>query len=80
MAIKLNPNNIRAYYGLILSCSNAITSSKLTSSKKKEVQKLSDWAQKKLIQRYEEQKNKSVKMDKLQEMLNCLSVSDKSGS
>ncbi|KAB7498849.1 UNVERIFIED_CONTAM: hypothetical protein RMT77_007327 [Armadillidium vulgare] len=80
MAIKLNPINIRAYYGLIVSCSSSITSSKLTSSKKKEIQKLSDWAQKKLTQRYEEEKSKSIKMDKLQESLNSLCITDKSCS
>ncbi|KAJ8674756.1 hypothetical protein QAD02_010542 [Eretmocerus hayati] len=43
-AIKLNPNNLRALYGLLLTVNNIAMSPKCPSSKKKETIKLSEWA------------------------------------
>lgn len=42
-AVKLNPTNLRALYGLYLCC-NQIVNSKVNVSKKKEAQKLGSWA------------------------------------
>lgn len=42
-AIKLNPKNMRALYGLYLSASTIATSQKCQSQKKKEAAKLTDW-------------------------------------
>ncbi|XP_039968700.1 ER membrane protein complex subunit 2-like isoform X2 [Bactrocera tryoni] len=42
-ALKLNPNNLRALYGLYLCCSY-ITNSRALGSKRKEAQKMGQWA------------------------------------
>ncbi|XP_014098139.1 ER membrane protein complex subunit 2 isoform X1 [Bactrocera oleae] len=42
-ALKLNPNNLRALYGLYLCCSY-ITNSRVLGSKRKEAQKIAQWA------------------------------------
>lgn len=42
-AIKLNPHNLRALYGLFLCCSY-LANSKAVSLKRKESQKLAQWA------------------------------------
>ncbi|XP_058450474.1 ER membrane protein complex subunit 2-like [Malaya genurostris] len=42
-AVKLNQNNLRALYGLFLCCGH-IANSKATLTKRKEVQKLAQWA------------------------------------
>nr|SVE74416.1 EOG090X0CGE [Daphnia barbata] len=43
-AAKLNPNNVRALYGLLLTGAHMASSSKCPSQKKKESAKLSEWA------------------------------------
>ncbi|KRT79070.1 Tetratricopeptide repeat-containing protein [Oryctes borbonicus] len=55
-ALKLNPNNMRALYGLYLATSNMATSSKYPSQKKKEASNLSEWALTEIKQRYKEKK------------------------
>ncbi|KAI4457546.1 tetratricopeptide repeat protein [Holotrichia oblita] len=55
-ALKLNPNNMRALYGLYLATSNIATSSKYPSQKKKEATNLSEWALTEIKQRYKEKK------------------------
>ncbi|KAH0948128.1 hypothetical protein HN011_012422 [Eciton burchellii] len=52
-AAKLNPNNIRALYGLLLTTNNIATSSKCSASRKKDVMKLSEWASKQIEKQYE---------------------------
>ncbi|TGZ52208.1 ER membrane protein complex subunit 2 [Temnothorax longispinosus] len=52
-AAKLNPNNIRALYGLLLTTNNIATSPKCPSTKKKEAMKLSEWASKQIEKQYE---------------------------
>ena len=42
-AIKLNPNNLRALYGIFLCCSQ-IANSRALVSKRKESQKMAQWA------------------------------------
>ncbi|XP_071451021.1 ER membrane protein complex subunit 2-like isoform X3 [Hetaerina americana] len=53
-AIKLNPNNIRALYGLFLTSSNIALSPKTTSQKRKDAGKLAQWALRQIQERYEE--------------------------
>lgn len=48
--LKLNPNNLRALYGLYL-CYNFIANSKVLGSKRKEAQKLAQWAMSQIHQR-----------------------------
>lgn len=61
-AAKLNPNNIRALYGLLLTTNNIATSAKCPSSKKKEAIKLSEWASKQIEKQYESKvSNENIK-------------------
>ncbi|KAL1115906.1 hypothetical protein AAG570_006195, partial [Ranatra chinensis] len=50
-ALKLNPNNMRALYGLFLTSANIATSQKCVSQKKKEANNLSLWAYKQITDR-----------------------------
>ncbi|XP_017762568.1 PREDICTED: ER membrane protein complex subunit 2-like isoform X2 [Eufriesea mexicana] len=52
-AARLNPNNIRALYGLLLATNNIATSPKCPSSKKKDAIKLSEWAANQIEKQYE---------------------------
>ncbi|XP_076279523.1 ER membrane protein complex subunit 2 [Lasioglossum baleicum] len=52
-AAKLNPNNIRALYGLLLATNNIATSPKCPSSKKKDAIKLSEWAANQIEKQYQ---------------------------
>jgi len=47
-ALKLNPHNLRALYGIYLCC-NHLDNSRAVSSKRKELQKLSQWALEQLL-------------------------------
>ncbi|XP_012266610.1 ER membrane protein complex subunit 2-A-like [Athalia rosae] len=51
-AIKLNPNNIRALYGLLLVGNNIASSAKCPASKKKDAIKLCNWAASQIQKRY----------------------------
>ncbi|XP_001603293.1 ER membrane protein complex subunit 2-like isoform X2 [Nasonia vitripennis] len=51
-AIKLNPNNIRALYGLLLTANNIALSPKCPASKKKETIKLSEWVANQIERQY----------------------------
>lgn len=51
--IKLNPNNIRALYGLFLSSTRLASSSKCTVQNKKEYEKTRIWSQKQLAKIYD---------------------------
>ncbi|KZC04191.1 PREDICTED: ER membrane protein complex subunit 2-B-like [Dufourea novaeangliae] len=52
-AAKLNPNNIRALYGLLLATNNIATSPKCPSSKKKDAIKLREWAANQIEKQYQ---------------------------
>lgn len=54
LALKLNANNMRALYGLLLTATNIALSPKCTSNKKKEANRLAGWALKQIGERYEE--------------------------
>jgi len=51
LALKLSPSNIRALYGLFLSATNIAISTKCTSVKKRENNKLAKWALKEINNR-----------------------------
>ena len=53
-AIKLNPNNLRALYGLFLSTAHPSSNSKTASQRKKENNKLSSWSLTRISALYEE--------------------------
>ncbi|XP_017777613.1 PREDICTED: ER membrane protein complex subunit 2-like [Nicrophorus vespilloides] len=53
-ALKLNPTNIRALYGLYLTCTSIATSQKASAQKKKDAIKMSEWALTKLKGSYKE--------------------------
>eukprot|EP00096_Caligus_rogercresseyi_P016331 TRINITY_DN893_c0_g1_i1.p1 TRINITY_DN893_c0_g1~~TRINITY_DN893_c0_g1_i1.p1 ORF type:complete len:289 (+),score=76.59 TRINITY_DN893_c0_g1_i1:132-998(+) len=53
-ALQLNPNNIRALYGLLLTCSQVISSPKCTALKKKDYLKVITWGKTELTKMYEE--------------------------
>lgn len=52
-ALKLNPNNLRALYGVYLACNNIAGSQRCTAQKKKEAIKLADWAMSEINGKYE---------------------------
>ncbi|XP_015606278.1 ER membrane protein complex subunit 2 [Cephus cinctus] len=51
-AVKLNPNNIRALYGLLLVTNNIALSAKCPTAKKKEAVKLSSWVANQIEKQY----------------------------
>merc|ERR1711974_204659 len=51
--IKINPNNMRALYGLLLTSSQLLSSPKCTTQKKKDYQKSVNWAAKQISSKYE---------------------------
>ncbi|KAL1491825.1 hypothetical protein ABEB36_012362 [Hypothenemus hampei] len=53
-ALKINPKNMRALYGLYLTSSSLLNCSKITTSKKKEASKLVDWTLKEIKNKYAE--------------------------
>ncbi|XP_030758342.1 ER membrane protein complex subunit 2-like [Sitophilus oryzae] len=51
-ALKMNPKNMRALYGLYLTASSLSTSSKSTTQKKKEATKIVEWSLKQIKNKY----------------------------
>ncbi|XP_008472693.1 ER membrane protein complex subunit 2-like [Diaphorina citri] len=72
MAINLNEKNIRALYGLALSCHQVLTSAKCSAAKKKEISKQMMWVSKHLARQYEEQQGNT---ETLTELMSALQVS-----
>jgi len=52
-AAKLNPDNMRALYGLLLTATQLLSSPKCTAQKKKDYQKSVNWAAKQVSSKYE---------------------------
>ncbi|XP_066992830.1 ER membrane protein complex subunit 2-A [Anabrus simplex] len=75
LAIKLNPNNIRALYGLFLTAVNIASSPKCTSPKKKEANKLANWAMKEISKRYGKQNVEEPQIAALEGLINSLQLS-----
>ncbi|XP_046994537.1 ER membrane protein complex subunit 2-like [Schistocerca americana] len=74
-AIKLNPNNMRALYGLFLAATNIGLSPKCTSTKKKEAQKLAKWALHEIALRYERQSRNKKQVASLESLVSSLQIS-----
>lgn len=68
-ALKLNPNNNRALYGILLVTSNL----KKTEKSKDEVSKMSSWASNKLIEQYK-QKSEDSSVEDVEKMFKYLQV------
>ena len=51
-AIKLNPINMRALYGLVLTLTQLMSSTKVRAEEKAKYTKLHDWASKQILNRY----------------------------
>nr|SVE77226.1 EOG090X0CGE [Daphnia lumholtzi]SVE78467.1 EOG090X0CGE [Daphnia lumholtzi] len=69
-AAKLNPNNVRALYGLLLTSVHMASNSKCPSQKKKESIKLSEWATNQLSQLQSSNDSKSFSSQILEGMGN----------
>lgn len=77
LALKLNSNNMRALYGVVLAASNISSMTKgLSAPKKKECSKIIAWALKKIRSRYEEVSGRSAEseLDALVGMVGVLQV------
>ncbi|EEZ98669.1 ER membrane protein complex subunit 2 [Tribolium castaneum] len=68
-AIKLNPKNVRALYGLYIATTAIATSAKCSSQKKKEAQKLSEWALNEIQNQY-----KHSNIDDIEDRLGALQI------
>ncbi|XP_064480239.1 ER membrane protein complex subunit 2-like isoform X2 [Ornithodoros turicata] len=53
-AVKLNPNNIRALYGLFMASNHIASSSKCSVQKKKDNQRYATWASQQIAKKYQE--------------------------
>ncbi|XP_076065869.1 ER membrane protein complex subunit 2-like [Oratosquilla oratoria] len=76
-AVKLNPSNPRALFGLFLSCSQVASSPKCSAQKKKESQRLAAWALKEVSQKYAKCRSNVVDAGKILETFGSLSITDK---
>jgi len=74
MAVKLNPNNMRALYGLFLTSTNIAMSPKTTSVKKKEANKLAAFTMKQITDRYEEKCSKDDQVAALEGLVSSLQI------
>jgi len=77
MALKLNPNNMRALYGLFLCATNIGMSPKTTSGKKKEANKLATFTMKQITEKYQEKCSKD-EVAALEGLVNSLQISSAS--
>lgn len=72
-ALKLNSNNLRALYGLLLTTSNLATQTKFSSQKKKENSKLALWSISQINNKYKQQSNQQKNL--IQTMMDNLQLS-----
>lgn len=73
-ALKLNPSNLRALYGVYLSSSNLAASAKCTAQKKKEAVKLTEWALSEIKKSYSAVKENYTDSN-LEDRLSALQIS-----
>jgi uncharacterized membrane protein len=71
-SLKLNPNNVRSLYGLLLTSANLKSSQK--SKEAVDNAKLNAWAREQLDLRYQEKKQDAKMNDLLGNMLQSLSI------
>ncbi|XP_063227537.1 ER membrane protein complex subunit 2-A-like [Bacillus rossius redtenbacheri] len=74
LALKINPNNIRALYGLFMCSTNIALNPKTTPVKRKGASKLAKWALKELNSRYEEKCVQVTPMAALEGLINAVHI------
>jgi len=74
-AIRLNPNNMRALYGLLLTSTQLVSSPKCTTQKKKEYQKSVIWASTQIQKKYQERQKQSPPPELLDGLIGQLQIS-----
>ncbi|KAL1416449.1 hypothetical protein MTO96_000729 [Rhipicephalus appendiculatus] len=73
-AVKLNPNNIRALYGLFLAASHIGSHPKSSVQKKKDNQRYAAWASQQITKKYQEKQCEDSQVKYLEGMLNTLQI------
>jgi tetratricopeptide repeat protein 35 len=74
-ALKLNCNNLRALYGLLLTTSALASQPKLSSQKKKENSKLALWSVSQINKLYKQQSDQEANLSTLQTLFDHLQIS-----
>merc|ERR1711973_713279 len=77
-AVKLNPSNVRALYGLVLTSLHMSSSPKCPSQKKKESIKLGEWAANQLAQLQPQSENKLFSSQILEGLMGNLQITSDS--
>nr|CAG4648206.1 EOG090X0CGE [Moina brachiata]SVE93234.1 EOG090X0CGE [Moina brachiata] len=75
-AAKLNPKNVRALYGLILTSSHMASNQKCPSQKKKECVKLGEWASNQLAQLHAANEAKHLTTQMIEGLMGSLQIAD----
>lgn len=70
-SLKLNPNNMRALYGLFLATTNLASSPKCSNQKKKDYLKLAEWSSNEIKKRYVRVADKN---ESIEERLTALQI------
>ncbi|RWS10315.1 ER membrane protein complex subunit 2-like protein [Dinothrombium tinctorium] len=73
-AVKLNPTNMRALYGLFLTASNLSQQAKYTSQKRRENAKIASWAMSHITKIYEDAEAGKHQLSALEAMMGSLQV------
>ncbi|XP_050040688.1 ER membrane protein complex subunit 2-A-like isoform X2 [Dermacentor andersoni] len=73
-AVKLNPNNIRALYGLFLAASHIGSHPKSSVQKKKDNQRYAAWASQQITKKYQERQCEDSQVKLLEGMLTTLQI------
>ncbi|KAF4517777.1 hypothetical protein B566_EDAN002982 [Ephemera danica] len=79
-AVKLNPKNLRALYGIYLAATNISQNSKSAAPKKKEMSKLAAWALKQVQERYNQQRSEDTQISALDCLMGQLQITGASSS
>lgn len=73
-AVKLNPSNMRALYGLFLASSHIASLPKCTVQKKKDNQRYAAWASQQITKKYQEKQCNDSQVKLLEGMLSSLQI------
>ncbi|XP_075546395.1 ER membrane protein complex subunit 2-like isoform X2 [Dermacentor variabilis] len=73
-AVKLNPNNVRALYGLFLAASHIGSHPKSSVQKKKDNQRYAAWASQQITKKYQERQCEDSQVKLLEGMLTTLQI------
>ncbi|CAG2175279.1 unnamed protein product [Oppiella nova] len=77
-ALRLNPNNLRALYGLLLSANSVAALPKTTSQKKRENLRLANWASTQIQKLYREGSDDESRINAMEGMLANLQITPNS--